>query len=64
MSAHHQTTQATVAVAWLMRQPTIAAPIASATTLDQFGDLAAAAALDLTADDLAALDAASAPDAA
>ncbi|WP_237476387.1 aldo/keto reductase [Lichenibacterium dinghuense] len=64
VSAHHRTTQAAVAVAWLMQQPTIDAPIASATTLDQFGDLAAAAALDLTADDLAALDAASAPDAA
>ena len=39
--------QASIALAWLMAQPTILAPIASATTLDQLEDLIAAATLTL-----------------
>jgi aryl-alcohol dehydrogenase-like predicted oxidoreductase len=39
---------ATVTLAWTKAQPGITAPIASATTLDQFKDLAAALTLDLT----------------
>ncbi len=62
VSAQHRTSLAAVALAWLMAQPSVAAPIASATTLDQFRDLSAAASLDLSAADLAALDAASAPE--
>lgn len=61
VSARHGTTQAAVALAWLRDRPGIAAPIASATSLDQFRDLAAGAALALTGEDRAALDAASAP---
>ena len=60
VSARHGTSPATVALAWLMTRPAIAAPIASATSLDQFRDLVGAATLHLDADDLAALDAASA----
>ncbi len=60
VSARHATSPAAVAIAWLMARPTIAAPIASATTLEQFRELAAAAALALAPDDIAALDAASA----
>ncbi len=41
---------AQIALAWLMKQPTITAPIASATTLAQLGDLVAAARLQLDAD--------------
>ena len=49
-----------VALAWQMARPSITAPIASATSLEQLGELAAAARLKLDAATLAALDAASA----
>ncbi len=62
VAARHRTSPAAAALAWLMAQPSVAAPIASATTLEQVQDLAAAAALDLAAGDLAELDAASAPE--
>jgi aryl-alcohol dehydrogenase-like predicted oxidoreductase len=39
---------ATVALAWLKAQPTIAAPIASATKVAQARELVAALTLDLT----------------
>ena len=61
VSARHRASQAAVALAWLMAQPAVVAPIASATTLAQFRDLVKAAEIDLSAGDLAALDAASAP---
>ena len=50
---------ATIALAWTKAQPGITAPIASATSLDQFRDLAEALRLDLTPGQLEALDAAS-----
>ncbi|MCY7339801.1 MAG: aldo/keto reductase [Sphingomonas bacterium] len=50
---------ATVALAWTKAQPGITAPIASATSLDQFADLAAALKLDLTPGQLEALNRAS-----
>jgi len=56
VSARHAVAPAQVALAWLMAQPSIAAPIASATSLDQFRGLAGAAALELRAEDLAELD--------
>jgi aryl-alcohol dehydrogenase-like predicted oxidoreductase len=61
VSARHRASQAAVALAWLMAQPAVVAPIASATNLGQFRDLVKAAEIDLSAEDLAALDAASAP---
>ena len=61
VSARRGTSLAAVALAWLMAQPTVAAPIASATTLDQFRDLAGAAALALAPEALAELAAASGP---
>lgn len=51
---------AQVALAWLMQRPAIAGPIASATSLEQLGDLTAAMRLHLDAAQMAALDAASA----
>lgn len=60
VAAAHGTSQAAVALAWLHAQPTITAPIASARTLSQLEDLLASATLDLAADELAALTAASA----
>ena len=50
---------ATIALAWTKAQPGITAPIASATSLEQFKDLAAALTLDLTPPQIEALNAAS-----
>lgn len=52
--------QATVALAWLRSRPNVVAPLASARTVDQLPALLASASLDLTADELGALDKASA----
>ena len=43
----HQATPAQVALAWLMARPSVTAAIASATSLDQLGDLVAATHLRL-----------------
>jgi aryl-alcohol dehydrogenase-like predicted oxidoreductase len=61
-ASRHGATPAQVALAWLMAQPTIAAPIASATSLDQLSDILAAAKLDLSPADLAQLNEASQTD--
>ena len=61
VAARRRATPAQVALAWQMQQPGIAAPIASATSLAQWQELAAAATLALADEDLATLDAASAP---
>jgi len=53
-------TPAQVALAWQMARPGITAPIASATSVRQFEELAGAAALTLNKETIAALDAASA----
>ena len=50
VAARTGATVAQVALAWQMRQPGIVAPIASATSLAQWQELAAAATLDLPAD--------------
>ena len=50
----------TTALAWLRAKPGIVAPIASATTPAQVAELVAAASVDLTPQEVAALDAASA----
>jgi aryl-alcohol dehydrogenase-like predicted oxidoreductase len=52
--------QATISLAWLLAQPTILAPIASATSVEQLEALTAAPELTLSAEGLAKLDAASA----
>ena len=51
---------ATISLAWLMAQPSIVAPIASATSVEQLKELTAAMELALTPDQIARLDAASA----
>jgi len=51
---------ATVALAWTMEQPAIAAPIASATSVPQLAELVAAMELNLTPQQIARLDLASA----
>jgi len=55
----HAATLAQVALAWLMARPSITAPIASATGLDQLEDLIAATRLNLSPQDLEQLDRAS-----
>ena len=52
---------AEVALAWLIGQPGVTAPIASATSLNQLGSLIKAASLELDDDDRRVLDQASAP---
>jgi aryl-alcohol dehydrogenase-like predicted oxidoreductase len=59
VSERHAARPAEVALAWLMAQPGVTAPIASATSLEQLENLIRSASLRLTADDLASLDAAS-----
>jgi aryl-alcohol dehydrogenase-like predicted oxidoreductase len=60
VSAELGANPAQVALAWLMAKPAITAPIASATSLDQLKDLAAATHLTLTPEAMAKLDAAGA----
>jgi aryl-alcohol dehydrogenase-like predicted oxidoreductase len=61
VAARHSAKQAEVALAWVMAQPGITAPIASATTLPQVESLIRAASLELGASDIAELNEASAP---
>jgi aryl-alcohol dehydrogenase-like predicted oxidoreductase len=56
----HNATQAQVAIAWLLAQPTVTAPIASATNLDQLNQLLVATRLQLTPEDIQRLNQASA----
>jgi aryl-alcohol dehydrogenase-like predicted oxidoreductase len=61
ISAAHGVEPATVALAWLRGRPNVAAPLSSARTVEQLPALLASAILELTADETAALDKASAP---
>ena len=56
----HDTHVAAVALAWLLTKPAVTAPIIGANTPEQLADLLPAPELRLGADELAALDAASA----
>ncbi len=60
VGASHDATPAQVALAWIMAKPAIAAPIASATSVDQLQELMGALGVKLSAEDVAALDKASA----
>jgi aryl-alcohol dehydrogenase-like predicted oxidoreductase len=55
VAQRHDAKPAEVALAWLMAQPGVTAPIASATSVDQMQSLAKAAQLKLGKDDLATL---------
>ena len=55
----HDATVSQVALAWALAQPAVVAPIVSATSPDQVAELVGAAALALSSDELADLDAAS-----
>lgn len=56
----HRATPSQVALAWLMARPGITAPIASATNADQLNELLGAVRVQLSADEVAQLDLASA----
>jgi aryl-alcohol dehydrogenase-like predicted oxidoreductase len=55
----HGASIATTALAWLRAQPTVAAPIASASRVEQVADLLASASLELSSDEIARLSQAS-----
>ena len=59
VAAAHHAPLATTALAWLLAKPTVTAPLASATSPAQLGDLLAAVELTLTRDEVALLDDAS-----
>lgn len=60
VAARHGSTPASVALAWLIARPSVTAPIASATSLQQLKSLVAAVHLTLTSTDIRELDDASA----
>lgn len=60
VAARHAAAPGQVALAWQLAQPAITAPIASATSLEQLAELVAATRLQLTPQDMALLDSASA----
>jgi aryl-alcohol dehydrogenase-like predicted oxidoreductase len=59
VAEHHQVTQAAVALAWLLAQPTVATPLASARNVEQLAALLPMVELKLTDDELGRLTAAS-----
>jgi aryl-alcohol dehydrogenase-like predicted oxidoreductase len=60
IAAAHKVKQAAVALAWLIARPSITAPIASATSVEQLKDFSDAAKLKLSREEIAQLDAAGA----
>jgi len=61
VAARHHAALAAVAIAWIMRRPGITAPIASASRVSQIDALIQATQLELTAEDMTQLTAASDP---
>jgi aryl-alcohol dehydrogenase-like predicted oxidoreductase len=59
VAARHDSTPARVALAWLIARPSVTAPIASATSLEQLDDLTEATRLELDETSLRSLDEAS-----
>jgi aryl-alcohol dehydrogenase-like predicted oxidoreductase len=59
VAARHKSTQAQVALAWLIARPSVTAPIASATSLEQLQDILKSVQLKLTAQDIDSLNKAS-----
>jgi len=56
VAAAHSTSVAAVSLAWLLAQPTVLAPIASATSPEQLAELTACATLELSPTELETLD--------
>jgi aryl-alcohol dehydrogenase-like predicted oxidoreductase len=57
VAKRHNATMAQVALAWLMGRPSVTAPIASATRLDQLSDILKSIEVRLSHEDMASLDA-------
>lgn len=55
VAAKHNTNPATIALAWIIQQPAITAPIASATNLDQLEELVHATTIKLSDEDISLL---------
>jgi len=60
VAKNHHSTPARVALAWIIARPSVTAPIASATSLEQFNDLLEGTRLELGAEDMEKLNQASA----
>jgi aryl-alcohol dehydrogenase-like predicted oxidoreductase len=60
VAAAHKVKPAAIALAWLIARPSLTAPIASATSVEQLKDFSAAAGLKLSREEIARLDAAGA----
>ena len=61
VAARYEAKPGQVALAWLIARPSVTAPIASATNLGQLAELAEAAEIDLDAESIQKIDAASKP---
>jgi aryl-alcohol dehydrogenase-like predicted oxidoreductase len=61
VAARYEAKPGQIALAWLIARPSVTAPIASVTTLEQVGELAEAAEIELDAESIAKIDAASKP---
>jgi aryl-alcohol dehydrogenase-like predicted oxidoreductase len=61
VAARYEAKPGQVALAWLIARPSVTAPIASATNLGQLAELVEAAEIDLDADSIQKIDAASKP---
>ena len=59
IATEHETVPATIAIAWLLSKPNVVAPVAGVSTPVQVADLVAAAGIQLTRQQVAALDAVS-----
>lgn len=59
IAARHETSLATIALAWLLAKPTVTAPLASANSVEQLADLTAAPGVELTDEEVSQLDEAS-----
>ena len=61
VAAKHRAKPGQIALAWLIARPSVTAPIASATNMDQFAELVGAANVTLDKTDIAQIDVASKP---
>ena len=61
VAARYEAKPGQIALAWLIARPSVTAPIASATSLEQVAELVEAAEIELDADSIAMIDAASTP---
>jgi aryl-alcohol dehydrogenase-like predicted oxidoreductase len=61
VAAHYEAKPGQIALAWLIARPSVTAPIASATTLEQLAELVEAAEIDLDTESIQKIDEASKP---